>query len=68
MGKEGNGALICGNLRKIYNYAKTGDPIKTLSRGVAETVTASMVLKFGDNPAKGRGQQGVHLAEFKENL
>ena len=36
--------------------------------GTGKTVNASMVLKFGDNLAKGRGQRGVSLAEFKENV
>ena len=48
-------ALSCGNLGKIHNYAKTRDPIKIILGGVAETVTASMVLKFCDNRLKGGG-------------
>ena len=56
VGKGGNGTLNCGNLRKMYNYAKTGGSIKMILSGVAEIVNASLVLEFGDNrPREGRG-------------
>ena len=55
--KGGDGALICGNLRKMYNCAKTGGSINMILGDVAEIVNASLVLEFGDYRPKGCYQQ-----------
>ena len=66
--KGDNGALICGNTRKMYNYAKTGGLINMISGGVAEILNASLVLEFDDNrPREGERVGGVKLWEFRKN-
>ena len=53
----GSGALIWGNLKKSI-ITTNGRPNQDDSGGTGKTVNASMVLKFGDNLAKGRGAKG----------
>ena len=68
MGKRGDGALICGNLKKMYNCAKTRGSINMILGDVAVIVNASRVLQFGDNrPREGKRVGGVKLWKFRQN-
>ena len=49
------GGVNLGRFEKKCNYAKTGEPIKMISRVFAANDITNIVLKFGDNRAKQRG-------------